>query len=56
MNFTGKILVVDDEAHVRKFVSLLALSLGRPTVIEAPNGEDALQVYASLPDRWKMNR
>jgi CheY-like chemotaxis protein len=46
MNFTGKILVVDDEPHIRKFVTLLAKSLGRSTVIEATNGEDALKVYA----------
>ena len=46
MNFTGKILVVDDEAHIRKFVTLLALSLGRTTVIEAPNGEEAVKAYA----------
>jgi len=45
MNFTGKILVVDDEAHVRKFVTLLARSLGRPIVSEAANGEAALQSY-----------
>jgi CheY-like chemotaxis protein len=45
MNFSGKILVVDDEAHVRKFVTLLARTLGRVTVIEAANGEEAVALY-----------
>jgi CheY-like chemotaxis protein len=46
MNFTGKVLVVDDEAHIRKYVGLLVKSLGHPTVVEAPDGEAALQAYA----------
>jgi CheY-like chemotaxis protein len=46
MNFSGKILVVDDEAHIRKFVTLLVKSLGPVTVLEAANGEDALQIHA----------
>jgi CheY-like chemotaxis protein len=46
MNFTGKVLVVDDEAHIRKYVSLLVKSLGGPTVVEAPDGEAALLAYA----------
>jgi CheY-like chemotaxis protein len=46
MNFTGKILVVDDEAHIRKFVTLLARSLGPSHVAEAANGEEAVQAYA----------
>ena len=41
----GKVLVVDDEAHIRKFVSLLIKSLGEPTVLQAANGTEALQVY-----------
>ena len=45
MSFTGKVLVVDDEAHIRKYVSLIVKTLGQPTVIEAANGEEALQVY-----------
>ena len=51
MNFKGKILLVDDEAHIRKFVSLLMRSIGSPVVVEAANGEEALAVYASArPD------
>jgi CheY-like chemotaxis protein len=46
MPFTGKILIVDDEPHVRKFVGLLARGLGSPVIIEAANGEDALALYA----------
>lgn len=46
MSFSGKILVVDDEAHIRKFVALLLKSVGQPTVLEAANGEEALQLYA----------
>lgn len=45
MNFTGKVLIVDDEAHIRKFVSLIVKSLGQPVVIEATDGEDALTLY-----------
>ncbi len=46
MKFNGKVLVVDDEAHIRKYVGLLVKSLGRPTVVEAPDGAAALQAYA----------
>lgn len=45
MNFTGKILLVDDEAHIRKFVGLVLRSLGRPLIIEAADGEAALALY-----------
>lgn len=46
MSFTGKVLVVDDEAHIRKYVSLIVKTLGQPTVVEAPNGEEALLAYS----------
>jgi CheY-like chemotaxis protein len=45
MTLTGKVLVVDDEAHIRKFVSQLISSLGDPTILQAANGEEALEVY-----------
>ena len=45
MKLEGKVLVVDDEAHIRKFVSLMIKSLGDPTVLQAANGLEALQVY-----------
>lgn len=42
----GKVLVVDDEAHIRKFVALLIKSLGNfSAVFQAGNGGDALQIY-----------
>jgi CheY-like chemotaxis protein len=46
MPFTGKILLVDDEPHVRKYSGLLARGLGSPVIIEAANGEEALARYA----------
>jgi CheY-like chemotaxis protein len=46
MKLTGKVLVVDDEAHIRMFVSVLVKSMGDPVVLEAANGEIALEVYA----------
>jgi CheY-like chemotaxis protein len=46
MQFTGKILVVDDEPHVRKYVRLIAHGLGSPVILEASNGEEALALYA----------
>ncbi|HRE82114.1 MAG TPA: response regulator [Opitutaceae bacterium] len=45
MKFEGKILLVDDEAHVRKYVGLITRTLGSPTVVEASNGQEALEVY-----------
>lgn len=46
VNFTGKILLADDEAHIRKFVGLLLRKLGAPIVIEARHGQDAVDAYA----------
>ena len=45
MNFAGKILLVDDELHIRKYVSLIIKQLGSPTILEASNGEEALVVF-----------
>lgn len=51
MSFSGKILLVDDEAHIRKFVSLILKQIGQPVIKEAVNGEDALAAYqADKPD------
>ena len=51
MNFQGKILLVDDEPHIRIFVSLILKSLGQPEIREAGNGGDALEAYkANRPD------
>ena len=46
MKLIGQVLVVDDEAHIRKYVTMLVNSLGKPVVLEASNGEEALLVYA----------
>lgn len=45
MKLTGRVLVVDDEAHIRKFVIQLVKELGEPTIFQAANGEEALKVY-----------
>jgi two-component system, chemotaxis family, chemotaxis protein CheY len=45
MRLTGKVLVVDDEVHIRKFVSQMVESLGEPVVLQAANGTEALAVY-----------
>jgi CheY-like chemotaxis protein len=45
MNFSGSILLVDDESHIRKFISLLLRHLGIGKIFEAPNGKEALEVY-----------
>ena len=51
MNFRGKILLVDDEAHIRVFVSLILKKLGQPQIKEAANGEEAVATYKSFkPD------
>jgi CheY-like chemotaxis protein len=46
VTFAGKILLVDDEAHIRKFVGLILKKIGTPTVLEAADGQAALAVYA----------
>jgi len=45
MTFNGKILIVDDEPHVRLYVSMILRSLGFPNCIEAANGLEALECY-----------
>lgn len=45
MPFTGKILLIDDEPHIRKYLALIARGLGAPVIIEAGNGLDALAKY-----------
>jgi CheY-like chemotaxis protein len=45
MTLTGKVLVVDDEAHIRKFVIALVKELGEPEILQAANGTEALEVY-----------
>jgi len=45
MNFTGMILLVDDEDHIRKYVGLILKQIGKPTLVEAANGEEAVTAY-----------
>lgn len=45
MNFTGMIMLVDDEAHIRKYISLILKTLGAPIIVEASNGEEAIATY-----------
>ncbi len=46
MKFDGKILLADDEAHIRKFVGLLLRKVGSPTLIEARDGQEAVDTFA----------
>ena len=45
MKFNGKILLTDDEAHIRKFLGLVLKRLGNPTILEAANGQVAVKLY-----------
>jgi two-component system chemotaxis response regulator CheY len=45
MNFQGTILLVDDEAHIRKYVGLILRQLGAPRIVEASNGEEGVAAY-----------
>lgn len=45
MNFTGMILLIDDEPHIRKYVSLILKSIGSPIIIEAGNGAEGVAAY-----------
>jgi two-component system, chemotaxis family, chemotaxis protein CheY len=47
MNLTGKVLVVDDEVHIRKFVSQMVETLGETVILQAANGTEALAIYES---------
>lgn len=51
MSFSGTVMVVDDEGHIRKYVTLILRSIGITSVIEASNGEQAVATYqAQQPD------
>jgi two-component system, chemotaxis family, chemotaxis protein CheY len=45
MEHHPKILLVDDESHIRKYLGIILKKIGSPTVIEAVNGADALTQY-----------
>lgn len=40
-----KVLVADDEAHIRTLVSLIVGSLGAEVIAEASDGEQALELF-----------
>jgi two-component system chemotaxis response regulator CheY len=56
MNETGKrrkvrVLIVDDERHIRSLIRLIVSGLGAEVVGEAGDGEQALELYRQLsPD------
>jgi two-component system, chemotaxis family, chemotaxis protein CheY len=45
MNFKGSILLVDDEAHIRKYVALILKQLGANKIVEATNGQEAIELF-----------
>lgn len=45
MNFSGTVMIVDDESHIRKYVGLILKSLGVSSIVEASNGEEATTTY-----------
>ena len=45
MKYEGKILLVDDEGHVRKFIGLILKQLGSTVLFEAGNGRDAVEIF-----------
>jgi two-component system chemotaxis response regulator CheY len=46
MKFQGTVLLVDDEAHIGKFIGLVLRQFTIPRLLEAGNGEEALEIYA----------
>ena len=47
MSIPNKVLVIDDEAHIRKYTTLLLRSLGVPTILEAVNGQEGVELFQS---------
>jgi len=45
MNFKGSILLVDDETHIRKYVALILKQLGATSIVEATNGQEAIDLF-----------
>ena len=44
-----RILLVDDESHIRKFIGLILRQIGAPTLVEASNGVEAIAAYQAAP-------
>jgi two-component system chemotaxis response regulator CheY len=45
MNQPRKILLTDDEPHIRKFIGLILKKLGDPRILEAADGAIAVKLY-----------
>jgi two-component system, chemotaxis family, chemotaxis protein CheY len=45
MHAATKVLIVDDEAHVRTFLSLLLQRLGLKRILEASNGHEGASLF-----------
>jgi two-component system, chemotaxis family, chemotaxis protein CheY len=46
MNFPRKILLTDDEPHIRKYVGLILKKYNAPIILEAADGAAAVSLYA----------
>lgn len=47
MTSPRKILLTDDEPHIRKFISLILKKLGDPRILEAADGAIAVKLFES---------
>jgi len=45
MNYPSKILLTDDEPHIRKFIGLILRKFGEPQILEAGDGAVAVKLY-----------
>ncbi len=45
MNLIEKALIVDDEYHIRKYISLVLRSMGVATICEASNGAEGVDAF-----------
>lgn len=45
MNYPRKILLTDDEPHIRKFIGLILKKFGDPRILEAGDGAVAVKLY-----------
>ncbi|MDX2187376.1 MAG: response regulator [Opitutaceae bacterium] len=56
MTAPRKVLVVDDEPHIRKLITLIARQVEAFEITEASNGAEAVEVFATLkPDLVLMD-
>lgn len=51
-----KVLIVDDEAHIRKLISLIIRQVAAVDITEVTNGQEAIDIYPRLkPDLVLMD-